>query len=120
MSARVEDCGWLRRNRWWLLALPVALALALASAAYRINDLWFENGWHRVDATVEQGRFVTTRATVYSFDEKPTPADLRVRRYGARECKHHRARENGAGDTGCERDGETGEPCERAARERAD
>ena len=79
MSVGVEERGWLRRNRWWLLALPVALALALASAAYRVNDFWFENGWHRVDATVEQGQFVTTRATVYSFDEKPTPADLRVR-----------------------------------------
>lgn len=71
--------GWLRRNRWWLLTLPVALGLALASAAYRVNDFWYENGWHRVDATVDQGKFVTTHATVYSFDEKPKPTDLRVR-----------------------------------------
>lgn len=71
--------GWLRRNRGWLVALPVALALALASAAYRVNDLWYENGWHRVDATVDEGEFVTTRALVYSFDEQPKRADLRVR-----------------------------------------
>lgn len=71
--------GWLRRNRWWLVALPFAVVLALASASYRVNDFWYENGWHRVDATVDQGRFVTTHATVYSFDEKPKPVDLRVR-----------------------------------------
>lgn len=74
-----SDRGWLRRNRWWLLALPVALALALASAAYRVNDFWYENDWHRVDATVEQGQFVTTRAVVHSFDQPPAPAALRVR-----------------------------------------
>ncbi|HUP99477.1 MAG TPA: hypothetical protein VM093_03370 [Aeromicrobium sp.] len=71
--------GWLRRNRWWLIALPLALAVALASAAYRVNDFWWENGWHRADATVDQGTFVTTRATVYSFDDKPRRVGLRVR-----------------------------------------
>lgn len=71
--------SWLRRNRWWLLALPMALALALASGAYRVMDFWYEDGWHRVDATVEQGEFVTTHATVYTFDKKPEPAALRVR-----------------------------------------
>lgn len=79
MNASNQDRGWLRRNRWWLLALPVALALAAASAAYRVNDFWWQNGWHRAVTTVDQGEFVTTRATVYSFDEKPKPVDLRVR-----------------------------------------
>ena len=71
--------GWLRRNRWWLLALPIALAVALASAAYRVNDFWYENGWHDEIASVRQGRFVTTQHTVYSLDQKPERVDLRMR-----------------------------------------
>jgi hypothetical protein len=74
-----SEHGWLRRNRWWLLSLPLALALALASAAYRVNDFWYENGWHHEIASVPQGRFVTTRHTVYSLDQKPKRVDLRVR-----------------------------------------
>lgn len=79
MSDVNSERGWLRRNRCWLVALPVALGLALASAAYRVNDFWYENGWHREIASVQQGRFVTTRDTVYSLDEKPKRVDLRMR-----------------------------------------
>jgi hypothetical protein len=76
--------GWWGRNRWWLLALPVALVCALASASYRVNDLWYENGWHREVAAVGQGSFVTTRHPVYDFEAEPKEGgprqvDLRMR-----------------------------------------
>jgi hypothetical protein len=34
--------GWWRRNRIWLLVLPVALALALAAASYRVVNIYLE------------------------------------------------------------------------------
>ncbi len=78
MNGLTEE-RWLRRHRWWLLGLPMALVLALLSASYRVNDLWYENGWHREIATVGQGRFLTTHHTVYGFDEKPKSVGLRMR-----------------------------------------
>jgi len=74
-----ERGSWARRNRWWLIALPIALVLAVGSAAYRVNDLWYANGWHHELATVDQGRFSSTKHTVYGFDEKPKSVGLRMR-----------------------------------------
>jgi hypothetical protein len=79
MTVEQDRRGWWRRHRWWLAALPIALVLAVASAGYRVNDLWYENGWHREVAAVDQGRFVTTRHTVYVFDSKPKQVGLRMR-----------------------------------------
>lgn len=70
---------WLRRNRWWLLALPLAVVLAVASAGYRVDDFWWSNGWHRAEAVAPVGRYATLRATVYSFDQKPAPVTMNVR-----------------------------------------
>lgn len=70
---------WLARNGWWLVALPVVLVLALASAAYRVNDFWYENGWHREIASVPAGEFVTARHTVYGFDQRPKDVGMRMR-----------------------------------------
>jgi hypothetical protein len=78
-SGATADRDWLRRNRWWLAALPFVLVLALASAAYRVNDLWYQNGWHREVVAVDQGRFVTTEHTAYSFEDKPKPVWVRMR-----------------------------------------
>ncbi|PZF80841.1 hypothetical protein [Jiangella anatolica] len=33
--------GWWRRNRWGLVALPVAAAAALAASSYRVEDYWW-------------------------------------------------------------------------------
>lgn len=79
MITTVERFSWVRSNRWWLIGLPIALVLAVGSAAYRVNDLWYENGWHHELATVDQGKFVSTKHTVYGFDEKPKPVGMRMR-----------------------------------------
>jgi hypothetical protein len=39
--------GWWRRNRWALVALPLALLLVLAASADRVRTLWWEQGLHR-------------------------------------------------------------------------
>ncbi len=33
--------SWWRRNRWGLVALPVAVAAALAASSYRVEDYWW-------------------------------------------------------------------------------
>lgn len=47
---------WLRANRWWILALPFALALMLAASAYRVNTFWWENGFHDETGRAEPGK----------------------------------------------------------------
>lgn len=51
--------SWLRRHRWWLPALPVALALMLAAQSYRLPDLWWNAGSHREVASADQGEALT-------------------------------------------------------------
>lgn len=41
--------GWWRRNRWALLALPFAAALALVLGAYRVHTFWWTT--HLTEAT---------------------------------------------------------------------
>jgi len=51
--------GWWRLNRWWLPALPLALAAMLAASAYNVKDYWYVNGLHHEAAAGEQGEFVS-------------------------------------------------------------
>ncbi len=48
--------NWLRANRWWILALPFALALMLAASAYRVNTFWWENSFHDETGRAEPGK----------------------------------------------------------------
>ncbi|MCC2315235.1 hypothetical protein [Cellulomonas xiejunii] len=41
------DTGWWRRNRWGLVALPVALALALGASGDRVRTLWWDHDLRR-------------------------------------------------------------------------
>lgn len=47
---------WLRANRWWLLALPFAIAVMLAASSYRVNTFWWENGFHDETGRSEPGK----------------------------------------------------------------
>lgn len=48
--------SWWRMNRWWLLVLPVAVAVASLASAYRVKPFWYEDGLHHALATAEPGR----------------------------------------------------------------
>lgn len=49
---------WWRRNRRWLLALPLALVVAVGSSAQWVQTLWYEDGLHHRIATSEPGEYV--------------------------------------------------------------
>ena len=51
--------SWLRRNRWGLLALPVAAALAVGANAQRLQDYWWNVDLRNAAATGSQGEWVT-------------------------------------------------------------
>ncbi len=51
--------SWLRRNRWWLLVLPVCVGLMLGTSAYRVKGLWWSTGLHRVGASAAAGTSAT-------------------------------------------------------------
>lgn len=56
--------GWWRRNRWGLVALPVAMAAALAASSYRVETYWWlEKPRDLVHA--ERGEWVTFSASQY-------------------------------------------------------
>lgn len=42
--------SWLRRNKWGLLALPVALLLSVAASSSRVVTLWWPEGPHAVQS----------------------------------------------------------------------
>jgi hypothetical protein len=51
--------SWLRRNRWGLLALPVAAALAVGANAQRLHDYWWTVDLRNAAATGSLGEWVT-------------------------------------------------------------
>jgi len=51
--------SWLRRNRWGLLALPVAAVLAVGANAQRLHDYWWTVDLRNAAATGSQGDWVT-------------------------------------------------------------
>jgi hypothetical protein len=50
--------SWLRRNRWGLLALPIAAALAVGANAQRLHDYWWDQDLRLAGATGSQGEWV--------------------------------------------------------------
>lgn len=49
---------WWRVNRWWLVALPVAVAVMVLGTAWRVNTYWWENGYHQELAVADQGEWI--------------------------------------------------------------
>lgn len=47
--------GWWKRNRWAVVALPVALIVALGGAADRLVDYWWSDDLRIEDARVQTG-----------------------------------------------------------------
>jgi hypothetical protein len=52
--------NWWHENRFWLPALPLALAGMLLASSYNVKEYWYDNGLHHELATAGQGTFVTT------------------------------------------------------------
>jgi hypothetical protein len=75
--------SWRRRNRWWLVLLPVALVVLVAGSSYRVKTFWWDSGYHHVSATAEPGKFVHV---VQRFHDQIGPTrrtfDVRLDRAG--------------------------------------
>jgi|EndMetStandDraft_8_1072994.scaffolds.fasta_scaffold138882_2 hypothetical protein len=52
--------SWWRENRYWLPALPVALAAMMLTSSYNVKDYWYDNGLHHKLASAPQRTFVST------------------------------------------------------------
>lgn len=51
--------SWLRRNRWGLLGLPLAAALAVGTNAQRLPDYWWNTDLRHAGVTGSQGQWTT-------------------------------------------------------------
>jgi len=77
----VTTGGWWRENRWWLLAVPLALAAILAASAYNVRTYWYLPGLHHELASADQGEFVRVTQG-YEDAEGQTSRTFRVRLTG--------------------------------------
>ena len=69
--------SWTRRNRWGLLALPLALAAALAGSSDRVKLYFWDEGLRQAQRA-EQGAWLDFRNT-YSDSEGEHPLEVKVR-----------------------------------------
>jgi len=74
--------SWTRRNRWGLLALPLALAAALAGSSDRVKLYFWDEGLRQAQRA-EQGGWLDFRDT-YSDSEGEHPLAVKVRLDGVR------------------------------------
>ncbi|HSO64573.1 MAG TPA: hypothetical protein VLQ78_05670 [Ornithinibacter sp.] len=52
-----------RPSRWWIAAVPFAIALMLAASGYRVQVFWFEEGQHRPIASADAGEWAAATGT---------------------------------------------------------
>lgn len=78
----LHNPSWTRRNRWGLLALPLALAAALAASSDRVELYFWDEGLRRPQHAA-QGAWLDFRDT-YSDSEGKHPLRVRVRLDGVR------------------------------------
>jgi hypothetical protein len=69
--------GWGRRNRWGLLALPVALAAALVASSDRLQLYFWDEGLHQPQRGT-QGEWLAYSDT-YNDSEGEHPLKVRIR-----------------------------------------
>jgi len=51
--------GWWRENRFWLPAVPLALAAVLAATSYNVRDYWYDEGLRHEVATASLGERIS-------------------------------------------------------------
>lgn len=76
--AAARPRSWWRRNRWALVALPLALALMAAASADRVRSLWWEQGLHD-PTTAAPGAAVAFHQDVRDGLGGTRPLDVEVR-----------------------------------------
>ncbi len=59
MSLRMRPDG--RPSRWWVAAVPVAIASMLAANGYRVPVFWYQSGQHHEIASGDVGEWVAVR-----------------------------------------------------------
>lgn len=70
--------GWWRRNRWGLIALPLAVAASLGASSDRVRAYYWQDGLHDAQ-TAEQGAWLGFRSTSFDADgEHPLDVDVRL------------------------------------------
>ena len=52
-----------RPSRWWVVAVPFAVALMLVASGYRVQVFWFEEGQHRDIASAAAGEWAQVEET---------------------------------------------------------
>lgn len=52
--------GWWHENRFWLPAMPLALAGLLLASSYNLKEYWYDNGLHDELAAADPGTFAST------------------------------------------------------------
>ncbi|GIG40057.1 hypothetical protein [Cellulomonas phragmiteti] len=70
--------GWWHRNRWALVALPLALALVVVASGDRVRSLWWEQGLHR-PTSAAPGATVTFHQDLRDGLGGTFPLDVEVR-----------------------------------------
>lgn len=73
--------GWWRENRWWLAALPFAVALLGGASSYHLHDYWYVPGLHHQEASASQGELLRVTDD-YADDAGHTSRSFRVRLSG--------------------------------------
>jgi hypothetical protein len=70
--------GWWRENRFWLPALPVALAAVLLASSYQLKTFWYDEGLHDKVASAPQGEYAAVSLD-YRDAVGPTSRTFRVK-----------------------------------------
>jgi len=70
--------GWWRENRFWLPALPLALAGLLLASSYNVKEYWYDNGLHDELASAGPGTFASA-TDHYDDGRGPTSRTFSVR-----------------------------------------
>jgi len=73
--------SWWHENRFWLPAVPFALAGLLLASSYNVREYWYDNGLHHEQATADQGSFVSV-TDHYDDTLGPTSRTFSVRLAG--------------------------------------
>jgi hypothetical protein len=70
--------SWFRINRWWLVVLPLGIAVVVSGSAERVKSNWYDVRLRHAVATAEPGRYLT----VDRWNDGSTPRSFSVRLAG--------------------------------------